>query len=407
MRIVLTAVSGCRSRGVEALLVSTLDGFSSVVSDASFTIVSTDPQYDQMVLGDRATALDDCAALFFGRRRLAARAMLSRVYPALFPAYHRLRKALDGADLVVATGGDMFSSDYGSRSMMRHLRVLGLAQQLGRRTAFLAQSIGPFRTKTELEAWRAVARKAGLVTVRERRSYDYVTSTAGIPREKVVLVADPAFTLQPARPERVAALRRSFGLDEGVSTVALAPSQGITTYSGADTLQHDAAWERVIHHVIDRLGAQVLLVPHVHDNRPHNDDRMIVSRLLERCGFNPRIRAALGELRAADFKGLIGSCDMVVGERMHACVAGLSSGVCTMAVGYSVKAEGMIGEVLGPDLGRYALVPVEEFIAGRESIQAIDTLWHRRDECAAILRSKLPELMRMAASSFQRILGSH
>jgi colanic acid/amylovoran biosynthesis protein len=162
----------------------------------------------------------------------------------------------------------------------------------------------------------------------------------------------------------------------------------------------------VIRHVIDRLGAQVLLVPHVHDNRPHNDDRMIVSRLLERCGFNPRIRASLGELRAADFKGLIASCNMVVGERMHACIAGLSSSVCTMAVGYSVKAKGIIDDVLGSDQARYALLPVQEFIACRESIQAIDTLWHRRGECAATLRSRLPEVMRMAASSFERILGS-
>jgi colanic acid/amylovoran biosynthesis protein len=255
VRIVLTAVSGCRNRGVEALVVSTLHGFSGVASGASFTIVSTDPQYDQMVLGARATALDDCAALFFGgRRRLAARAMLSRVYPAVYPAYHQLREALDAADLVVATGGDTFSSDYGLPSMMRHLRVIGLAQRLGRRTAFLAQSIGPFRTNTELQAWRAVAEKARLVTVRERRSYDYVTGTAAIPSEKVVLAADPAFALQPAPPERVASLRRSFGLDEAAPTVAIAPSQGITTFSGVDTLQHDAAWERVIRHVIDRLG---------------------------------------------------------------------------------------------------------------------------------------------------------
>src|SRR4029450_13553914 len=124
------------------------------------------------------------------------------------------------------------------------------------------------------------------------------------------------------------------------------------------------------------------------------------------CGFDPRIRAALGELRAADFKGLIGSCSMVVGERMHACIAGLASGACTMAVGYSVKAEGIVGDVLGSDLAPYALVPVQEFIAGRQSIEALDAPWQRRDECADTLRSNLPEVMRMAASTFERILGS-
>jgi colanic acid/amylovoran biosynthesis protein len=291
--------------------------------------------------------------------------------------------------------------------MMRHLRVLRLAQRLGKRTAFLAQSIGPFRTKGELAAWRAVATRASVITVRERRSYEYVTREAAIPSENVALAADPAFCLPPAPEERIAALGRSLGLEDGVPTVAIAPSQGITTFSGADTAQHDAAWEQVIRHVLDRLGAQVLLVPHVHDTRPHNDDRMIVSRLLERCGFAPRIRAALGELRAADFKGLIARSDMVVGERMHACIAGLSSGVATMAVGYSVKAEGIVTDVLGPDLARYALLPVEQLVSGRESIAAIDALWQRRAECAAALRSNLPAVMRMAASSFERILGRH
>jgi colanic acid/amylovoran biosynthesis protein len=405
VRIVLTAVSGCRNRGVEALLVSSLDGFSRLAPEASFTVVSTDPKYDQTVLGSRATAIDDCAALFFGRRRLAARAMLSRALPAVFPAYHELRKALDGADLVVATGGDTFSSDYGPRSMMRHLRVLRLAQRLGKRTAFLAQSIGPFRTEAELDAWRAVAGKAAVVTVRERRSYDYVTREAGLSSEKVAIVADPAFTLAPAPVERVATLRRWVGLHDDLPTIAIAPSQGITTFTSADALQHDAAWEATIRHVLDRLSAQVVLVPHVHDARPHNDDRMIVSRLLERCGFPPRLRAALGELRAADFKGLLASCDMVVGERMHACIAGLSSGVATMAVGYSVKAEGIVGDVLGPEQARHALLPVERLVRG-EAIAALDAFWQRRAETAAALRSRLPETMRMAASSFERMLAS-
>jgi hypothetical protein len=44
-------------------------------------------------------------------------------------------------------------------------------------------------------------------------------------------------------------------------------------------------------------------------------------------------------------------------------------------------------------------------VTGREPIAALDSVWQRRAECAAALRSSLPEVMRRAASSFERIVG--
>src|SRR5262249_25954235 len=68
---------------------------------------------------------------------------------------------------------------------------------------------------------------------------------------------------------------------------------------------------------------------------------------LDAVGYNPRVRLASGELSAGDFKGLIQGSRYLIGERMHACIAGLSTAVPTIALGYSVKAQGIMEDLLG------------------------------------------------------------
>jgi colanic acid/amylovoran biosynthesis protein len=321
-----------------------------------------------MALEGAAAVVADWPAYFQSGR---LERYLRHVKAAVRPRGNSLQaiEALKSATVVVASGGDVFSSDY--RSLRRHIGQVEIAQAFGKPTIFLAHSIGPFKTDAEAGMMRAVLERATLITVRESRTRQYVVQELRIPADRVRLTADVAFLLPPSPPDRIAGLRRSLGLrDSGY--VALAPSEGITSFkstkdrfsSSKDREAHDRAWIRAIERILSSSTDDILIVPHVQEAHPAADDRRIASRLAEATGFNPRVRVAWGELSASDFKGLIQDARYLVGERMHACIAGLSTAVPTIAVGYSVKAQGIMEDLLGPNVTTEGLhISVAQFVA--------------------------------------------
>jgi len=285
--------------------------------------------------------------------------------------------------------------------MHRHLGVIEMAQKLGKPTVFLAHSIGPFKTASEASMMRAALSRATLITVRERRSLDYVVQHLGISAERVKLAADVAFLLPPSAPRRIAALKRWLGLADA-GYVTLAPSEGITSYSPASDRQaHDLAWTRTVERILAASDDDILIVPHVQEVRPASDDRRIASRIVEATGFNPRVRIASGELSASDFKGLIQGSRYLVGERMHACIAALSTAVPTIAIGYSVKARGIMEDMLGAELPLDELhVPIDRFVASEGLSAEIAAMAQRNDAIRERLNRAGHEARRLAEFNF-------
>src|SRR3546814_12431345 len=65
-------------------------------------------------------------------------------------AGRRISPSLGKADLIIATGGDVFPSEYGDA--MRHGQIL----QIGKPVALLAQTIGPVNEATTPYFWRSI-----------------------------------------------------------------------------------------------------------------------------------------------------------------------------------------------------------------------------------------------------------
>ncbi len=184
--------------------------------------------------------------------------------------------------------------------------------------------------------------------------------------------------------------------------MAIAPSQGISKYTGGAYNKQLKAWHQLIKVILDEFNAQVLIVPHVHDSRFENDDRIIATNLLKILDFDPRVRLVGGEHSASEYKGLIAKCDMVIAERMHACIAGLSSGVCTVPIGYSVKAEGIMTDLLGSD-AKELVISFEQFLDSNTSSIMLRTAWERRHEVASQLHQVLPQVKKDAENNFDLI----
>ena len=186
---------------------------------------------------------------------------------------------------------------------------------------------------------------------------------------QVIQRRDPAFSLVP----EPIPLPEGFG----ASNAAMNISPLILRRGGA-LLDCFVETVRFLLKSVDAL----LLVPHV--TISVDDDREALKALEQR--LTPQEHARLcwapDGASAAQRKYLISRCKVLVCCRTHASIAGYSSAVPTLVVGYSVKAQG-----IGSDLGMERwVIPVED---GELLPQRTGELWEARDELHALLRRQV------------------
>ena len=74
-------------------------------------------------------------------------------------------------------------------------------------------------------------------------------------------------------------------------------------------------------------------------------------------------RIVSGEYTAAQFKGIIGLTDCLLGARTHATIASMSQAVPTVSVAYSRKAYGIMTDVFGQKLGNELTIAATDLSA--------------------------------------------
>ena len=399
--VVITAINTLRNRGVEALALSIIEGLQRTLPGVEITLLTRDVDGARSSLAeagitgvaivpDSAWAPDVAAgaldkAKFHAKRWLRMKA-LRRLTPA--------ETALARADLVIVSGGDIFSSDY--RIMERYLRQYDQPLDDGRPVYFMAQSIGPLDDADERASFTAVGKRCWF-SVRETISQAYLTDTLGIAPDRVILTADPAFHL--AVPDAVrAAMMDAYGLTPGGYTAA-AVSRGISEFKGLSHADHLQAWLEAARYLMDQSG-RLVLVPHVQLPHAEEDDLSLAREIRAGLGDDPRC-VVMDRLHSSiAFKAVLKGAQFVVAERTHGAIGAMSAGVPTLSVGYSIKARGVLAQlVTDPDLFAVSLIPVEDFRPGAAADQ-VARAWTVRDRFAAELQRHLPAVKARAEDNF-------
>ncbi|MER6086792.1 polysaccharide pyruvyl transferase family protein [Streptomyces bluensis] len=391
--VLITGITSCESRGVEALARTITEQLNSEGGNR-VTVLTQTP------------ALDTEALAPTGARCVADPFVVSRSWQQMRPQESpaeltaRSEHLLADADLVIATGGDLHTSDYGVSTP--YLRALTAAQQRDIPTAMIGQSVGPFDDPADAEAWLMVAARCDLLTVRESVSHRYLVGKLGLPEHRVQLSSDPAFLLPTVTDERTSAVLRPLRLTPEDQYICLVPSQGITRYSALEEKQHAAALTRLATALVHTRKMPVVLVPHCHDSRPHNDDRILAARIAEAAG-TPQVMALPGALTASDYKGVLSRAELVISERLHAAIGALSGGVSAIAIGHSHKFNGVLSETYGDT------VDVNDIHADVRAFAQDNAVIDRivRDTDATVLRTtlqqRLPLITARARSDFAQI----
>jgi polysaccharide pyruvyl transferase WcaK-like protein len=287
--------------------------------------------------------------------------------------------AARAATVSVSVGGDnyCYGAPYWLYGIDRGIR------RAGGRTVLWGASVEPGGIDAEM---REDLARFDLITARESITLDALSGVNG----NVHLHPDPAFTLP--REDLPLPARWAEGRTLGLNVSPMAMSfEGRT----GGLLRAAAA---LVDHVVRTTDLSVALVPHV--SRPGGDDLEPLSILLREFEGTGRVLLLPGTLTAPQYKGYIARCALFVGARTHATIAAYSSGVPTVAIGYSVKARGIARDLFGDES---LVVPVQALDDDRGLVRAFESLRERAPELRALLAGRLPELARDAALAARRL----
>lgn len=213
------------------------------------------------------------------------------------------------------------------------------------------------------------------LTPRESLTYEAMCE-AGFGAQ-AVMTPDPAFLL--AAEERP--LPTGFAPD---NTVGINFSPLIIKRETAPGIIMESVMT-LVQDIIEDSDFQIALIPHV--TWAHEDDRKVLRQVYEH--FAPTGRVVL--IEDADcrvLKGYIQRCRLFIGARTHATIAAYSTGVPTLAIGYSVKSRGIARDLFGTADG-YVL-PVAAIDQPGQLSRAFALLVEREDEVRRQLLQVLP-----------------
>ena len=359
MKVTILNHTAVHNRGNEALLVTIITEVSKLWPDAQFCVGSVDSNYDSFYYDSfySFNSIDFCSVSYspsFSRHDIAFRIYkMVGVDPYKWRGKKSVFDGINNSDVIIFTGGDLFSSDYGT--CIRSSDYVYLSGKKKKKVFLMAQSIGPFRSEKELKVFRKAAEYVDIITCRESISYEYIRNM-NLKNPRIELTADSAFLLPIPDENEIEKFWSFYNIPKDKEVIGLALSQSIATYARVD---YNDIFSELCDFVdwLIKHDYHVLFIPHFH-GRLTTDDRIICEKIFRSLNCPSDMTIAMLNHTASEYKGLISKCSVFIGARTHSTIASLSSYVPTVAIAYSVKAYGILKDIFG-EVGNDLIVDVK------------------------------------------------
>lgn len=266
-------------------------------------------------------------------------------------------QAVRAADLVVASGGGYIADNW-SRHAIGVLRVLQLAQHLGKPTAMFGQGLGPITRRALRTRAKAIFPHLKVLSLREGQLGEGLALELGAKPAALTITGDDALAVIPDK-----------GLADGH---ALGVNLRVADYAGVDSSDAQAIGRLLLSSARD-LDAPVEALPI--SRQPADSDVAAFDALM--AGAGGRSDASPSQLSTTDALATsAANCRVIVSGSYHAAVFGLAQGtpaVClTKSAYYDAKFAGL--KALFPTA--CIVLSVAEPNFGLRLTKAIADAWH-------------------------------
>lgn len=370
-RLLIAGYYGFNNLGDEAILTALLQALRAQDPYMQFTVVSGDPDQTATAYDVEAVGWNDIAAL---------------------------TAAAESADAIILGGGGLFQDYWGvptqtmlmpdQHGMAYFMAFPLLAALLDKPFALYALGVGPLRTDEGRAFTRAAFEAAGRASVRDAESRSLMIAL-GVEPDRLIQSADPAFLLESEPSERSADLFSSLRLTEKSAFrlgVALR-AWDIGVDQEAWTAQTAAALDRFI----DEIQAEVLFIPFQVGGDALSNDRAVSEQVRQQMRHGGRVLIADQVDRASDMLSLLGSCDLILGMRLHSILLAAVVGVPSVGLIYDPKVrQAMNG------LGLSDLAHDLDSLSADALLQSLRDAHAERDELSSRVRTHAETLAQMA-----------
>jgi polysaccharide pyruvyl transferase WcaK-like protein len=262
------------------------------------------------------------------------------------------------------SGGDSFTDIYGAKRFQAMALSKRMALNAEVPLILLPQKLGPFQDRVNEEEAVKILRRSEAVWVRDAQSYDFLQDRlgSGFDPEKHRLGVDVAVSLPAKEPASLAEEVRDWLSPKREFPLAGLNVSGLLSNKAAGSREvfglaegHDDQIEALARALLtSEPSLRLLLISHVHKPETHEESDLAAARsLVKRLGSlaEGRVRVLEEHLDAMELKWALARLDWFAGARMHATIGAFSSGVPTLGLGYTDKAQGVFDQCgIGADV---------------------------------------------------------
>lgn len=326
------------------------------------------------------------------------------------PAARRILRADAVLDI---SGGDSFTDLYGPRRFSRVVLIMKIVLECGVPLILLPQTYGPFSSDRARRTATSIVCRSAMAWARDRRSYVTLRVLLGdaFDPDRHKCGVDVAFGLESQDPD--AKLPRHIR-----SIMDIEDHERPIGINVSGLIYHDPARARerygfvsdyrllirnLLVELVERSNGALLLIPHVltpPGNYESDTEACRLARESLPANMRDRVQLVPPDFNAAEMKWIISRCQWFCGTRMHSTIAGLSTGVPTAAIAYSLKTQGVF-ETCG--LGKAVVDPrVDDTMMCVEKLLA---LFDHRSELKMTLDRHLPAVLAQADMQMDEIVA--
>lgn len=374
MKIFLDALSRkpTVSAGTIAYIISDMQIISGKYPECEFIMLSVDPEVDNMYLS-----------------KLPYKVNLIKRSKTELGTIFQIRKILKQVDVVVSSWGDAYVSlpPYFLFKKAFFLKKSKVPLIL------FPSSIGPFNGGIKDYIAIRGLKKFDVITVRDIITYEYLQK---YDLNSLKLVHDAAFVLKPESETKVNEIIKEVGL-HGKNFIGINISILLYHLFKDDNKNYIQTMIDFIQWLRNELMMPILLIPHQifpeayeysqekYESRG-GDDRHAIDIVLNKLKDQNNIYHLSKYYTPSELKGVIGTCEIFIGGRMHSIIASISQCVPSLILEYSHKASGMM-----------KMLKMEDYVwpisGDLQSLQAkISKLWDEKEKIRLYLTKEMPAI---------------
>lgn len=230
--------------------------------------------------------------------------------------------------LLISGGGTLIQDRTSTKSLMYYLTIIKIAHFFGKKIMLYSNGIGPIREEHRRVAGK-ILNNVDIITLRDKASFSEI-KRLGINNPKIILTADPAFSLECDNKSRGELLLKKYGIEKNDKKVCIS----IRDWKG---LKPDFCEEmaKTADYLVQKLDCKVIFLP----MQPSKD--LAISKKVSEI-MKEKSVCIDKQTDVYDMLAIINEADMCIGMRLHSLIYSASAAIPVIGLVYDPKIAGFM-----------------------------------------------------------------